>query len=76
VTDKAVSQQLHELASSTDKTIKMYPEMWHGLLYGEPQQNLDIVYADIISWLEKRSNLGNSRLEREHKHENDRSLKD
>lgn len=76
VTDKAVSQQLHEVASSTDKTIKMYPEMWHGLLYGEPQQNLDIVYADIISWLEKRSTLGNSRLEREHKHENDRSLKD
>nr|POE95872.1 caffeoylshikimate esterase [Quercus suber] len=76
VTDKDVSQQLHEVASSIDKTIKIYPEMWHGLLYGEPQQNLDRVYADIISWLEERSTLGNSRLEREHKHENDRSLKD
>ncbi|GMY08651.1 caffeoylshikimate esterase-like [Fagus crenata] len=71
VTDKSVSQQLHEVASSTDKSIKLYPEMWHGLLYGETQQNQDIVFADIISWLEKRTSLGNPRLEREQKHEND-----
>ncbi|XP_030512336.1 caffeoylshikimate esterase-like [Rhodamnia argentea] len=67
VTDKAVSQLLHKVASSEDKTFKMYPGMWHGLLYGEPPSNIDIVFADIISWLDERSSLGNSRLEREQK---------
>lgn len=71
VTDKAVSQLLYEVASSTDKTFKLYPGMWHGLLYGEPPSNIDIVFADIISWLDERTALGNSRLEREQKNAED-----
>ncbi|XP_059457566.1 caffeoylshikimate esterase-like [Corylus avellana] len=71
VTDKSVSKLLYDVASSTDKTFKLYPNMWHGLLYGETPENSDIVFSDIISWLEERSTLGNSRLEREQKHEND-----
>ncbi|KAL5733343.1 hypothetical protein ACOSP7_032686 [Xanthoceras sorbifolium] len=54
VTDQKASALLAEVASSTDKTLKLYPDMWHGLLYGEPQHNIDIVFKDIISWLEKR----------------------
>ncbi|XP_021617320.1 caffeoylshikimate esterase [Manihot esculenta] len=72
VTDKKVSQQLHRVASSKDKTIKLYPGMWHGLLYGEPLENIEIVFKDIIGWLEERVALGNTRLERELKQRNDK----
>ncbi|WVZ11662.1 hypothetical protein V8G54_016192 [Vigna mungo] len=48
VTDKAISKQLHEVTGSSDKTLKLYPGMWHGLLYGEPPANLNIVFSDII----------------------------
>jgi hypothetical protein len=71
VTDKSVSKLLYDVASSADKTFKLYPDMWHGLLYGETPENSGIVFQDIINWLEERSSLGNSRFESEHKHEND-----
>ncbi|PQM39833.1 caffeoylshikimate esterase [Prunus yedoensis var. nudiflora] len=75
VTDKSVSKQLHDVASSQDKTLKMYPNMWHGLLYGETPDNIEIVFSDMISWLEERSAFGNSRLEGELKRGNDDSSK-
>ncbi|XP_050209926.1 caffeoylshikimate esterase-like [Mercurialis annua] len=71
VTDKSVSKQLYDVASSTDKTIKLYPGMWHGLLYGEPLENIEIVFKDIIEWLEKRTNEDNARFERQLKQRND-----
>ncbi|KAG6433907.1 hypothetical protein SASPL_105526 [Salvia splendens] len=43
VTDPSVSKTLHETARATDKTIKLYPGMWHSLSYGELPENLDIV---------------------------------
>ncbi|GLT66908.1 hypothetical protein SLA2020_392480 [Shorea laevis] len=73
VTDKNVSEQLYNVASSTDKTFKLYPGMWHALLHGEPSSNIDIVFSDIVGWLEERVSLGNSRLEREQKQQNDDS---
>ncbi|GAU12142.1 hypothetical protein TSUD_01080 [Trifolium subterraneum] len=75
VTDKSVSKQLHDVASSSDKTLKLYPGMWHGLLYGEPLENLEIVFSDIFNWIEERSKNGNTRLERELKEQNDDSVK-
>ncbi|KAK4769414.1 hypothetical protein SAY86_027564 [Trapa natans] len=71
VTDKSVSKLLYEEAASTDKTFNLYPEMWHGLLYGETLDNIDIVFSDIIKWLGDRTTLGNSRFEREQKNEED-----
>ncbi|XP_027366143.1 caffeoylshikimate esterase-like [Abrus precatorius] len=71
VTDKSVSKQLCDVAASSDKTLKLYPEMWHGLLYGEPPENLNIVFSDIINWVEERSQYGNSRVERELKEQNE-----
>ncbi|KAB2026221.1 hypothetical protein E1A91_D06G204100v1 [Gossypium mustelinum] len=71
VTDKAVSQQLYDVASISDKTLKLYPGMWHGLLYGETPENTEIVFSDITDWLNQRFELRNSRLERELKHQND-----
>ncbi|XP_048325462.2 caffeoylshikimate esterase [Ziziphus jujuba] len=76
VTDKSVSKQLYEVASSKDKTLKLYPGMWHGLLYGEPPENLEIVFSDIIGWLNEKVTSGNARLENELKNENDKSIQD
>lgn len=54
VTDPEVSRALYERASSKDKTIKLYPGMWHGLTSGETDENIEKVFADIIMWLDKR----------------------
>ena len=75
VTDKSVSKQLYDVASSSDKTFKLYPEMWHGLLYGETLENIKIVFSDIINWLEEKSCYANSRIEREQKQENEDVVK-
>ncbi|KAF6148905.1 hypothetical protein GIB67_014276 [Kingdonia uniflora] len=71
VTDPSVSNLLYESASSSDKTFKLYPGMWHSLLFGEPIENVNIIFFDIINWLEERTEIANSRLERELKREND-----
>ncbi|GAU11226.1 hypothetical protein TSUD_342160 [Trifolium subterraneum] len=56
VTDPEVSRALYERASSKDKTIKLYPGMWHGLTSGEPDDNIEKVFEDIITWLDKHAN--------------------
>ncbi|PIA38870.1 hypothetical protein AQUCO_02700222v1 [Aquilegia coerulea] len=71
VTDPAISKLLFESASSTDKTFKLYSGMWHALTSGEPLENINIVFSDIIDWLDERAAFGNSRLEREQKGEYD-----
>ncbi|XP_010554569.1 PREDICTED: caffeoylshikimate esterase [Tarenaya hassleriana] len=55
VTDKEASKELYNVASSKDKTLKLYPGMWHSLLFGEPPENSQIVFNDIIQWLEERT---------------------
>ncbi|XP_054794658.1 caffeoylshikimate esterase-like isoform X2 [Prosopis cineraria] len=71
VTDKSVSIQLHKVASSKDKTLKLYPGMWHSLLIGEPPENLDTIYKDIVDWLNDKCVHGNTRLESELKNQNE-----
>ncbi|KAB8099108.1 hypothetical protein EE612_028983 [Oryza sativa] len=55
VTDPEVSRALYERAASADKTIKLYPGMWHGLTAGEPDHNVHLVFSDIVAWLDRRS---------------------
>ena len=55
VTDPEVSRALYDRAASADKTIKLYPGMWHGLTAGEADDNVELVFADIVAWLDKRS---------------------
>ena len=55
VTDPSVSQLLCREAPSTDKTLKLYPGMWHALTSGELPENIDKVFFDIIAWLDHRS---------------------
>ncbi|BAF29541.1 caffeoylshikimate esterase isoform X1 [Oryza sativa Japonica Group] len=54
VTDPSVSEELYTSAQSKDKTLKLYPGMCHALTSGEPASNIDIVFLDIIKWLDER----------------------
>ncbi|RLM86050.1 caffeoylshikimate esterase-like isoform X3 [Panicum miliaceum] len=55
VTDPSVSEALYTLAESKDKTLKLYPGMCHALTSGEPKENINIVFSDIIKWLNERA---------------------
>ncbi|XP_044501941.1 caffeoylshikimate esterase-like [Mangifera indica] len=59
VTDPEVSKALYKRATSKDKTMKLYPGMWHALTSGEPDENVDIVFGDIIAWLDTRTSDAN-----------------
>ncbi|KAK8949761.1 hypothetical protein KSP40_PGU017923 [Platanthera guangdongensis] len=54
VTDPTTSKLLFESASSKDKTFKLYPGMWHALTSAEPLESIDLVFSDIILWLDDR----------------------
>lgn len=54
VTDPDVSRELYEVAKSQDKSIKIYEGMMHSLLFGETDENVAAVRADILRWLEQR----------------------
>lgn len=55
VTEAAVSRHLHQVSRSPDKTLNMYAGMWHGLTFGEPPHNMELVFRDIIAWLHHRA---------------------
>ncbi|KAH0460947.1 hypothetical protein IEQ34_008522 [Dendrobium chrysotoxum] len=67
VTDPTVSQALYDTAVSKDKTFKLYPGMWHALTSAESQQNLHLVFSDILAWLDERSMKISSVSEMENK---------
>ncbi|KAJ8636937.1 hypothetical protein MRB53_011204 [Persea americana] len=71
VTDPSVSKLLYESASSTDKAFKLYPGMWHTLTAGEPPESLDLVFSDIITWLDERTSTWKSRSETDQKARHD-----
>lgn len=59
VIDPGISKLLYESALSSDKTLKLYPSMWHSLTYGELPENQDLVFTDIVNWLDERVDSGN-----------------
>lgn len=56
VTDPEVSRALYAEAKSDDKTVRIYEGMMHSLLFGETDENVEIVRNDILSWLIQRRN--------------------
>lgn len=54
VTDPALSQALYDESCSTDKSIWLYEGMWHALLSGEPDENIERVFSDISHWIHER----------------------
>ncbi|KAG9453841.1 hypothetical protein H6P81_006745 [Aristolochia fimbriata] len=71
VTDPEVSRLLYNSATSSDKTLNMYPGMWHALTSGESPEDTDRVFADMVDWLDHRSRDRSSRSEMERKAEHD-----
>lgn len=54
VCDPACVEELHQRATSKDKTIRIYPGMWHQLV-GEPEENVDLIFGEMIEWLKTRA---------------------
>ena len=51
-TDSA--RTVYELAASKDKTLNIFPGMWHQLI-GEPKEGVELVFGTILSWIGSRA---------------------
>jgi alpha-beta hydrolase superfamily lysophospholipase len=54
VCDPACVEELYSRAGSSDKTLRVYPGMWHQII-GEPEENVEKVFDEIIGWLKARA---------------------
>ena len=54
ICDPACVEELYRRASSKDKTLKIYPGMWHQLI-GETDENVELVFGDMLEWLRSRA---------------------
>ncbi|KAK9283106.1 hypothetical protein L1049_011337 [Liquidambar formosana] len=54
VCDPASVEDLHRRAASKDKTLRIYPGMWHQLV-GEPEENVNLVFGEVAEWLRTRA---------------------
>ncbi|CAN6839536.1 unnamed protein product [Brassica oleracea var. botrytis] len=54
VCDPSSVEELYMRCKSRDKTIKIYPGMWHQLI-GESEENVDLVFGDVLKWITNRS---------------------
>ncbi|CAL9189646.1 unnamed protein product [Musa hybrid cultivar] len=54
VCDPACVEELRRRAASEDKTIRIFPGMWHQIV-GEPDENVELVFGEIIEWLKARA---------------------
>uniref|UniRef100_A0A0D9V7J9 Serine aminopeptidase S33 domain-containing protein n=1 Tax=Leersia perrieri TaxID=77586 RepID=A0A0D9V7J9_9ORYZ len=57
-----IEKNLDQEASSSDKTFKLYPGMWHALT-AELPDDVERVYSDIICWLDERADCTGSASE-------------
>nr|GEY72512.1 caffeoylshikimate esterase-like [Tanacetum cinerariifolium] len=51
------SEMLYEKAMTAkeDKALKLYEGMYHSLISGEPDENVDIVLADMKTWIDEQT---------------------
>ncbi|CAA3026209.1 caffeoylshikimate esterase-like [Olea europaea subsp. europaea] len=54
VCDPACVAELYERAASKDKTLRIYPGMWHQLV-GEPDEDVELVFGEVVKWLVTRT---------------------
>ncbi|XP_027155438.1 caffeoylshikimate esterase-like [Coffea eugenioides] len=54
ICDPACAEDLYKRAASKDKTIHIYPGMWHQLV-GESDEDVERVFGDIVEWLRTRA---------------------
>lgn len=55
ITDPKLSKCLYEESKSQDKTLRLYDGMFHSLLCGEFDENIDVVFNDSIQWVLERA---------------------
>lgn len=55
VTCPSSSELLYEKAASVDKSLKLYDGMYHSLIQGEPDENMEIVLRDMREWIDERA---------------------
>ncbi|CAK9136128.1 unnamed protein product [Ilex paraguariensis] len=54
ICDPVCAEELYQRAASKDKTIRIYPGMWHQLI-GEPEENVELVFGEVVEWLRTRA---------------------
>ncbi|XP_077225189.1 caffeoylshikimate esterase-like [Tasmannia lanceolata] len=54
VCDPACAEELYRRAASKDKTIRIFPGMWHQIV-GEPDEDVELVFGEILEWLRLRA---------------------
>ncbi|GMH13311.1 hypothetical protein Nepgr_015152 [Nepenthes gracilis] len=54
ICDPACVEELYRRAASKDKTLKIYPDLWHQLV-GEADEDVELVFGDIVEWLKTRA---------------------
>ncbi|KAK9071534.1 hypothetical protein SSX86_010103 [Deinandra increscens subsp. villosa] len=54
VCDPECVKDLYLRAASKDKTMKIYPGMWHQLI-GEADDDVEVVFGDVVEWLKARA---------------------
>lgn len=54
VTCPKQSARLYNECSSSDKTLKLYPDAWHSLIRGEYEETSNRVLRDCTEWMEAR----------------------
>ncbi|KAG7012899.1 Caffeoylshikimate esterase, partial [Cucurbita argyrosperma subsp. argyrosperma] len=59
ICDPACAEELYRRAASKDKTLKIYPGMWHQLI-GETKEDVELVFGDMVKWLQIRAGGGRS----------------
>ncbi|PSS04935.1 Caffeoylshikimate esterase [Actinidia chinensis var. chinensis] len=54
ICDPNSARWVHDSAASKDKTLKIFKGMWHQFI-GEPNENVELVFGAILSWLGERA---------------------
>ncbi|KAL6565338.1 hypothetical protein OROGR_002289 [Orobanche gracilis] len=54
VCDPSCAEELYHRAASKDKTLRIYPGMWHQLV-GEPDESVELVFGEVVGWLLARA---------------------
>lgn len=62
ICDPACAEELYKKSASKDKTIRVYPGMWHQLI-GESDENVELVFGEVVEWLRTRAERGGGEAE-------------
>lgn len=54
ICDPESARFVYDSAASTDKTLRIIPDMWHQFI-GEPNETVEIVFGTILSWIKERA---------------------